>query len=203
MTGHDVDQLVAEALEYEMCGVCVPPFWVKKAARELKGSPVQLVTVVGFPLGYQMTQAKLAEIELALADGAQELDIVMNVSAFMSGMPWVKIELAQCAKLIHQHEAMMKVIIETAYLSDEQVMEAATLAKDAGTDFVKTSTGFAPSGAQLHHIEMMRAGLGPGVGIKASAGIKTLEQARAFVSAGADRIGTSSGVTIMKEARNG
>lgn len=199
MTAADVDTLVGEAKDHQLFGICVPPFWAKKAARELRNTDISLVTVIGFPLGYQMTQVKVAEIEQAIKDGAKELDIVMNISAFKSGMPWVKIELAQCAKLIHEHEAMMKVIIETAYLSDEEVLKAATLCQDAGTDFVKTSTGFAPAGAQLQHIKMLREHLSDHVGIKASGGIKNLEQARAFVEAGADRIGTSSGVQIMAE----
>lgn len=199
MTAADVDTLVAEAKEHALFGICVPPFWVKKAARELRGTDIALVTVIGFPLGYQMTQTKIAEIEQAIKDGAQELDIVMNISAFKSGMPWVKIELAQCAKLIHEHEAIMKVIIETAYLTEEEILKAATLCQDAGADFVKTSTGFAPTGAQIEHIKLLRKHLGEHVGIKASGGIKNLEQARAFIAAGADRIGTSTGVQIAQE----
>lgn len=200
MTDRDVDQLVAEAKEYQFKGICLPPFWVKKAARELKGSDISLVTVIGFPFGYQMTETKIKEAEMALQDGAHELDVVMNVSAFLSGMPWVKIELAKCARLAHEQEALLKVIIETAYLDDEQVAKAAHLCQDAGADFVKTSTGYAPEGANIRHIRLLREQLSEGVGIKASGGIKTYEQAKLFVSTGADRIGTSSGVKIMHEA---
>ena len=152
LTGKDIDKLVAEAIEHEFLGVCVPTFWVRKASREVINHGIQLVTVVGFPLGYQMTENKLDEIKLAIGNGANELDIVMNISAFKSGMSWMKTELAKCAQLIHDSNCLMKVIIETAYLSDEEIVNASILCQDAGTDFVKTSTGFAPSGAKVEHI---------------------------------------------------
>ncbi len=203
LTDKDIDWLVKEAIHHQFIGVCVPPFWVKRAAREIADHDVQLVTVVGFPLGYQMTQSKLTEVEMAIDDGAQELDIVMNVSAFKSGMPWVKIELAKCANLIHQSSCMMKVILETAYLTDDEVITATKLACEAGTDFVKTSTGFASSGAQTHHISLMRENAPSNVGVKASGGIRDLFTLNAMVTAGADRIGTSSGVKIMTESAKG
>jgi deoxyribose-phosphate aldolase len=199
LTDKDVDQLVADAIKHQFVGVCVPPFWVKRASRELAEHDIQLVTVIGFPLGYQMTDSKLVEIEKAIDDGADELDIVMNVSAFKSGMSWVKIELAKCANLIHQSGCMMKVILETAYLSDEEIIVATKLCSEAGTDFVKTSTGFAPTGAKVSHIELMRKYAPSNVGIKASGGIKDLTTLKAMVAAGADRIGTSSGISIMNE----
>lgn len=199
LTDKDVDDLVAEAIEHQFVGVCVPPFWVKRASRELAEHDIQLVTVIGFPLGYQMTESKLVEIEKAIDDGANELDIVMNVSAFKSGMSWVKIELAKCANLIHQSGCMMKVILETAYLSDEEIIVATKLCSEAGTDFVKTSTGFAPAGAKVSHIELMRKYAPSNVGIKASGGIKDLATLKTMVAAGADRIGTSSGISIMNE----
>lgn len=199
ITDKDVDVLVAEAIKYQFVGVCIPPFWVKRAARELADHDIQLVTVIGFPLGYQMTESKLVEIEKAIDDGANELDIVMNISAFKSGMPWVKIELAKCANLIHQNGCMMKVILETAYLSDEEIITATRLCSEAGADFVKTSTGFASTGAKVAQIELMRKCAPSNVGIKASGGIKDLLTLKAMVSAGADRIGTSSGIGIMEE----
>ncbi|MFT6873524.1 MAG: deoxyribose-phosphate aldolase [Roseivirga sp.] len=199
LTDKDVDQLVADAIKHQFVGVCVPPFWVKRASRELAEHDIQLVTVIGFPLGYQMTDSKLVEIEKAIDDGADELDIVMNVSAFKSGMSWVKIELAKCANLIHQSGCMMKVILETSYLSDEEIIVATKLCSEAGTDFVKTSTGFAPTGAKVSHIELMRKYAPSNVGIKASGGIKDLTTLKAMVAAGADRIGTSSGISIMNE----
>ena len=195
----DIDQLVEEAIEYEFLGVCVPPFWVKKANREIKKQGIQLVTVVGFPLGYQMTENKLDEIKLAIDNGANELDIVMNISAFKSGMSWVKTECAKCAQVIHENNCLMKVIIETAYLSDEEIVSASKICQDAGTDFVKTSTGFAPGGAKVEHIKLIRSTINSNVGVKASGGIRDLDTAIKMIEAGADRLGVSAGVNIMQE----
>jgi deoxyribose-phosphate aldolase len=199
LTDKDIDCLVEEAIEYEFLGVCVPTFWVRRAKREVKGHGIQLVTVVGFPLGYQMTENKLEEIKLAIDNGANELDIVMNISAFKSGMPWVKTELARCAQLIHENDCLMKVIIETAYLSDEEIVTASLMCQDAGTDFVKTSTGFAPNGAKAEHIELIRGTINSNVGVKASGGIRDYKTAVAMIEAGADRLGVSAGVQIMQE----
>lgn len=198
LTAADIDQLVAEAKEHGFVGVCVPPFWVKRAAREIGESDIQLVTVIGFPLGYQMTEAKLLEIDKAVETGVNELDIVMNVSAFKTGMPWTKIELAKCATRIHEAGCLMKVIIETAYLDEEEIATASRLCADAGTDFVKTSTGFAGAGAKAEHVRLMRESVPSNVGVKASGGIRTLADAQAMIAAGADRIGASAGVAIMK-----
>jgi deoxyribose-phosphate aldolase len=195
------EQLVSEAIRLECVGVCVPPYWVKKARRDLVKSPTRLVTVVGFPLGYQRSEVKMREVEIALRDGADEIDVVMNISAFKTGvMMWVKGELAQFAKAVHEANALLKVIIETAYLSEAEIIKAAKLSADAGTDFVKTSTGFAPEGAKIEHIHLLRTNLPKEVGIKASGGIKTLAQAKQMVAAGADRIGTSSTIDIIREA---
>lgn len=199
LTYQQVDRMVGEAKVFNFAGLCLPPFWVKKAKRDLKEADVQMVTVVGFPLGYQMTETKLIEIRKALDDGADELDLVMNISAFKSGMPWVKIELAKCALLIHEHNALFKVIIETAYLSEEEIKAACKLCADGGADYVKTSTGFAPHGATLEHVSLMRSILPSSVGIKASGGIKSYDQAVAMVKAGADRIGASAAVEIIKQ----
>lgn len=203
MVGKDVDQLIKEAKEFGFIGVCVPPFWVKKAARELGDADIQLVTVIGFPLGYNQTETKEFEIKKAIEQGANELDIVMNISAFKDEMPWVKVELAKCAHIIHEAGCLMKVIIETAYLSDKEIVRATKLCSEAGTDFVKTSTGFAGAGAKVEHIELMRKAAPSNVGIKASGGIKSLADAEAMIAAGADRLGTSSGVQIMMEYAKG
>lgn len=200
LSDRDIDRLVAEAASNGFWGVCVPPFWVKRAQREIDDSPVQLITVVGFPLGYQMTESKLLEASLALRDGANEIDMVMNISAFKMNHPWFKIELAKMAKLVHEHEAILKVIIETAYLTKEEIQGVALTAKDAGADFIKTSTGFAATGANAEDIALLRGILPSHVGIKASGGIKSLSQLVEMMEAGADRIGTSSGVAIMEEA---
>lgn len=200
-TDADVYQLVEDATKYEFHGICLPPFWVKKAHREISGRDIKLVTVIGFPLGYNMTETKIEEAKVALNDGANELDMVMNISAFKSGMPWVKIEMAKLANLSHQNEAILKVIIETAYLSDDEIIKACLLCRDAGVDFVKTSTGFASNGAKLEHIKLMRDTLPDYVGIKASGGIKDYKTAVELINAGANRIGTSSGVAIVEAAR--
>lgn len=202
-TSDDCEQLVSEAIELQCVGVCVPPYWVKKARRDLGKSPIKLVTVIGFPLGYQRTEVKMKEVEIALQDGADELDVVMNLSAFKTGvMMWVKGELAQFAKACHQQSSLLKVIIETAYLSENEIIRASKLSADAGADFVKTSTGFATEGAKVAHIQLMRANLPKEVGIKASGGIKNLQQALSFINAGADRIGTSSAIQIVQEYKN-
>lgn len=199
LTNTDIDALIEEAIEYEFLGVCVPTFWVKKASREVRNHGIQLVTVIGFPLGYQMTENKLDEIKLAVENGANELDIVMNVSAYKSRMTWVKTELAKCAELIHKNDCLMKVIIETAYLDEEEIVAASKMCQEAGTDFVKTSTGFAPAGAKVEHIKLIRGTINSNVGVKASGGIRDLETATKMIEAGADRLGVSAGVSIMQE----
>ena len=198
LTIGDIDNLVAEAKEFGFIGVCVPPFWVKRAAREIGKENIFLITVAGFPLGYNMTETKLDEIKRAIDNGADEIDVVWNVTAFKTGIPWTKIEVAKCTKLAHDQQKLLKVIIETAYLSDSEIEQACKICADAGADFVKTSTGFAPKGASLEHITLMKKKLPFHVGIKASGGIKTFEFAVALIQAGADRIGTSSGVTIIQ-----
>lgn len=198
VTIHDIDKLVADAKEFGFYGVCVPPFWVKRAKRELGAASVRLVTVAGFPLGYQLTETKLDDIARVLDHGADEVDVVMNISAFKTGLPWTKVELAKCSKLVHDHQGLLKVIIETAYLTQEEIVRACRLAADAGADFVKTSTGFASHGARADHVQLMRASVPAGVGVKASGGIKTRAQAEAMLAAGANRIGTSSGVAILQ-----
>jgi len=197
LTIKDIDKLVAEAKQYQFLGVCVPPFWVKRAKREIGDSKILLITVAGFPLGYSMTETKLEEIKSAIVNGADEVDVVWNISSFKSGNPWTKIEIAKCSKLVHGYQKALKVIIETAYLSDDEIVEACKIGVDAGADFVKTSTGFAPSGAKVEHIQLMKRSVPGGVGIKASGGIKTKEQAIQLIEAGADRLGTSSGIAIV------
>jgi deoxyribose-phosphate aldolase len=201
VTQQEIETLLEEATSFGMFGVCVPPYWVKKAARDLQGSPVKLVTVAGFPLGYSLSQIKLAEMVKAAEEGAREVDVVMNLSAFKTGAyHWVKTEIAQFAKALHGADVWLKVILETAYLSDEEVVKACEICEDAGADFVKTSTGFAPQGATVHHVALMKQQVGDRLGVKASGGIKTLAQALSLIEAGAERIGTSSGVQILNEA---
>src|SRR4051812_2960766 len=173
LTITDIDKLVEEAKQYNFLGICVPPFWVKRAKREIGKEKIILVSVAGFPLGYNMTETKLDEIKRAIDNGVDEVDVVWNVTSFKTNLPWTKIEVAKCSKLTHDHGKLLKVIIETAYLSDEEIKRACKLCADAGADFVKTSTGFAPAGAKVEHISLMKYSLPPHVGIKASGGIKT------------------------------
>lgn len=199
LTIQAIDQLVEEARQYNFRGVCVPPFWVKRARREIGNSSISLVTVAGFPLGYNMTETKLDEIQRAIDNGADEVDMVWNISSFKTGIPWTKIEVAKCSKLCHDNHKIIKVIIETAYLTDYEIVQASKICADAGADFIKTSTGFASSGAKVEHIRLIRNAVPDEVGIKASGGIKTREQAISMIEAGASRLGTSSGIAIVKE----
>jgi deoxyribose-phosphate aldolase len=198
----DIDRLVVEADQFHFHGVCVPPFWVQRARREISGRKIALITVAGFPLGYSMTETKIDEIKRALDNGADEIDVVWNISSFKTGIPWTKIEVAKCSKIVHDHQKLLKVIIETAYLSDVEIEQACKLCADAGADFVKTSTGFAGAGAKVEHIVIMKRALPPSVGIKASGGIKTKEQVEQLIHAGASRIGTSSGLSIVQSIQH-
>jgi len=197
VTIKDIDKLVEEARQYQFFGVCVPPFWVKRAQREIGNAGIALVTVAGFPLGYNMTETKLDEIARAIDNGATEIDVVWNVSSFKTGIPWTKIEIAKCSKVVHDHQRLLKVIIETAYLSAYEIVQACKLCADAGVDFVKTSSGFATAGATIENVALMKRSLPATVGIKASGGIKNAHQAAAMIEAGATRIGTSSGINIV------
>lgn len=198
LTIGDIDKLVEDAKRLSLLGICVPPFWVKRAKREIGTSKILLVTVAGFPLGYNMTETKLDEMQRAVDNGADEIDVVWNVTSFKTNLPWTKIEVAKCSKLAHDNHKLLKVIIETAYLSDEEIKKACKLCADAGADFVKTSTGFAPAGAKAEHIALIRENLPPAVGIKASGGIKTFDDAKRMIDAGATRIGTSSAINIVQ-----
>ena len=199
LTIKDIDQLVIDAKQYNFLGICVPPFWVKRVRREMGNENIVLVTVAGFPLGYNMTETKLDEMKRAIDNGADELDVVWNVSSFKTGNPWTKIEIAKCSKLAHDNQKIIKVIIETAYLTSDEIVTATKICCDAGVDFVKTSTGFAPAGATVEQIRLIKSAIAQGVGIKASGGIKTKAQAIEMIEAGASRIGTSSGVKMMNE----
>ena len=148
-----------------------------------------------------MSEVKLSEIRTAIDDGANELDVVMNISAFKSKMDWAKIDLAKCSKVIHDNGCFMKVIIETAYLSKEEILSACKICKEIGSDFVKTSTGFASEGATTANVKIMRETLPSNIGVKASGGIKDFKTAVALIDAGADRLGVSAGVSIFKEAQ--
>lgn len=197
MTSQDVEALIKDAIEEQFIGVCIPSFWVKKTKRELLDYDIQVVTVIGFPFGFQDTASKIAEMRESIRQGADELDLVWSQTAFHSGMNWPKIEISEIAKICHEEERLLKVIIETAFLSRDQIREACLICEDAGADFVKTSTGYAPSGAKAEDIIWMREVLSSQIGIKASGGIKTLDHTLELIKAGADRIGTSSAKFLM------
>jgi deoxyribose-phosphate aldolase len=179
----------------------VNPYWVPLVSAELAGSPVKVCTVVGFPLGATSTEAKVAETAAALRSGAQEIDMVINVGALRSGdHDAVKMDIQEVVRVSHSARAIVKVILETALLDDNQKAVACTLAKLAGADFVKTSTGFGPSGATAHDVALMREVVGPLMGVKASGGIRTLSDLRTMTAAGASRIGASASVKIVEAA---
>jgi deoxyribose-phosphate aldolase len=192
--------LCSGARVHGFAAVCVNPYWVEVAFRELDGSLVKVCTVVGFPLGANEGAAKLYEADRALSHGALELDMVLNIGALRGGdSNSVLAEISQLARLAHGGDALLKVILETCLLNDEEKRRACRMAVEAGADFVKTSTGFSTGGATLEDIRLMRAEVGDRAGVKASGGIRTFSALREMVRAGATRIGTSSGVEIMCE----
>ncbi len=199
-TEAQITQLCQEARDHSFASACVPPCYVPLAARELSGSNVAVCTVIGFPLGYSSSRVKFREAEIALAEGATELDMVLNVSALKSGnLAVVQAEVEDLADLVDVHDALLKVIIETALLTEQEIATAALLCAEAGAHFVKTSTGFASRGASVADVELLRRVLPAGVRIKASGGIRTQAQALALLAAGADRLGTSNSLAILQE----
>lgn len=196
-TKEQIVQLCAEAKEHSFASVCVNPAWVAAAAEELKGSVVKVCTVIGFPLGASTTETKAFETKDAIAKGAQEIDMVINIGALKSGnTETVKADIEAVVEAANG-KSIVKVIIETSLLTDEEKRAACELAKSAGADFVKTSTGFSTGGATVEDVKLMRGTVGPEMGVKASGGVRSLEDLQAMVEAGATRIGASSGVQIM------
>jgi deoxyribose-phosphate aldolase len=195
----EVETVCAEALRFGFASVCVNSFWVPVVAAKLKGSPVKVCTVAGFPLGAASTAAKVAETRQAVLDGAEEIDMVINLGALCGGeYGVVESDIRAIVEVSHSQGAIVKVIIETALLTDERKMLACRLAKTSGADFVKTSTGFSKSGATVPDVALMRRAVGPAMGVKASGGIRTLEDLKAMVAAGASRIGASASVGIVE-----
>jgi deoxyribose-phosphate aldolase len=198
----EVKTVCAEAREYGFASVCVNSFWTPFAASELRGAAVKVCTVAGFPLGAASTAAKVAETRAAVADGAREIDMVINVGALRGGeTEIVEADIRAVADAAHDGGAILKVIIETALLSDEEKILACRCAVAAGADFVKTSTGFSHSGATTGDVALMRRTVGPSIGVKASGGIRTLADLQAMVAAGANRIGASASVRILEAAQ--
>lgn len=198
----DIDRLCQEALQYRFASVCIQPCWVERAARHLTGSGVAVGTVVGFPLGANMPSVKLYEAEQALAAGATELDMVIALPALKSG-DWrtVRHEIEQIASLCRSAtpSVVLKVIIECCYLTQEEKIQATRAVAESGADFVKTSTGFGESGVTIEDVRLLRSAAPPHLKIKAAGGVRTLSLALELLQAGADRIGTSSGVTLLQQ----
>ena len=196
----DVLKLCAEAKQFGFYSVMVNPSWVALAAVQVHGTPVKVGTVVGFPLGANLSVTKLAEAATAAQNGAHDLDMVINIGALKSGdRVLVQTEIRSLVQVAHEHGAILKVILEMVLLSQEEKILACALAADAGADFVKTSTGFAASGATAADVALMRGVVGHDIGVKAAGGIRTAAQLTEMVEAGANRIGASASVAIVRE----
>jgi len=200
-TDEDIRVLCEEAARYRFASVCVNPTWVRAAVCNLQGSGVPVCTVIGFPLGATLADVKAYEARRAIFDGAREVDMVINVGALKSGDDClVGHDIHSVVEVAHEYNVTCKVIIETALLTDDEKVRACQAAKNAGADFVKTSTGFSKGGATVADVALMRRTVGSDLGVKASGGVKGLDDARKMVEAGATRIGASVGVKIAQEA---
>jgi deoxyribose-phosphate aldolase len=196
-------QLCDEAYRHQFMAVCVNPIWVKRCVELLTGSEVKVATVVGFPLGATLPEVKVFEAQCATAYGAVEIDMVINIGTLKDqAYPLVAQEIAAVVHAARSGQAITKVIIETALLTDEEKVTACRLAVEAGAEFVKTSTGFAASGATALDVALMRRTVGPDIGVKAAGGIRTYADALALIRAGANRLGASASVKIMQEAES-
>jgi len=200
-TTEDIKKLCAEAREYDFYSVCVNGCYVPLAKKELEGTDVKVAAVIGFPLGAMSIESKTFETNDCCDNGASEIDMVINVGALKEGrFDFVQDDIAAVVAVADEYDAIVKVIIETCLLTDEEVVKACELSVAAGAEFVKTSTGFSTGGATVHHIELMRKTVGNLAKIKASGGIRDYATCKAMIEAGADRIGGSASVNIMKEA---
>jgi deoxyribose-phosphate aldolase len=200
-TEENIKKLCGEAAEFGFASVCVNPSWVKKASEFLRGTGVPVCTVIGFPLGATLSDVKAYETRRAIFNGAGEVDMVINVGALKSGDDClVEADIKAVADAAHENGVLCKVIIETALLTDDEKVRACLASKNAGADFVKTSTGFASGGATVNDVALMRRTVGSALGVKASGGVKGIDDARAMFEAGATRIGASVGIKIAQEA---
>ena len=195
-TQTQIDKLIAEAVEYQFASVCVNPTWVSYAAKALKGTDVNVCTVIGFPLGANTSSVKAFETKDAVANGADEIDMVINIGQLKSGQ-YDAVEADIRAVVEASGDKLVKVIIETCLLTDGEKVKACQLAVAAGADYVKTSTGFSTAGANIADVTLMRKTVGPNIGVKAAGGTRSYADAEAFIKAGATRIGTSAGVAIV------
>ena len=198
-TPEQIAQLCFEARKYQFASVCVNPTWVKLCAQLLEGSPVKVCTVIGFPLGATASEVKAIEAEKAMDQGATEIDMVINIGALKAReLEFVAQDIRGVVNAVHSRGNIVKVILETVLLTDEEKTIACLLSKEVGADFVKTSTGFAGGGATVHDVALMRRVVGPEIGVKASGGVRTYEDAESMIKAGATRIGASAGIKIMQ-----
>lgn len=199
----EIHKICDEAKQFGFASVCINPALVLMASRFLAGSPVRVCTVVGFPLGATLPEVKAFEAEASILNGAQEIDMVINIGALKSkDFALVERDIQLVASISHSRRAICKVIIETAYLTDEEKISACSLAKAAGADFVKTSTGFGPGGASAKDVALMRSVVGEELGVKASGGIRDLQSFEEMVRSGASRIGASASVKILQDAKS-
>lgn len=195
-TWEDIKKLCDEAVEYQTASVCIPPSYIKRV-NDTYGDKINICTVVGFPLGYSVTSAKVAEIEQALADGCNEIDMVVNIGDVKNGdFDKVTAEIAALKKACNGH--ILKVIIETCYLTEEEKIALCKCVTEGGADFIKTSTGFGTGGATLEDVRLFKQHIGPNVKIKAAGGVKSVSDLEAFLQEGCERIGTSSAVSLLK-----
>ncbi len=193
----DVKKVCKEAIQYHFAAVCIPPIFVKEAKRLTSSTTVKTATVIGFPFGYSAVEAKIAEIVLALVDGVDELDMVINIAALKNNdWEYLANEINNILPMVHHKNKLLKVIIESGILTDEEIIKCCTLYATAGADFLKTSTGYAEKGATVEAVELMKKNLPPHVKIKASGGIKTYSFARQLIDAGATRLGCSASASI-------
>jgi len=199
MTAAEVEKLCEEAGEHGFHSVCVPPCFIQSTRKALFETHVKIATVIGFPFGYSLTRVKIYEAIESAINGADELDIVLNISHAKSGK-WDAVEEEISDIISATHGSAHKIIIETCYLTEDEKKKACQVVLNSGAAYIKTSTGFGKEGATIKDVELIRSVSGTRIGIKASGGIKSLDDVKAFVNAGATRIGTSSGVKIMKEA---
>ena len=200
-TQQEIAQLCFEARKYEFASVCVNPTWVELCAQLLKGSPVKVCTVIGFPLGATSCETKAFETENAIRQGATEIDMVINIGALKArDLDTVAKDIRGVVNAAHPRGAIVKVIIETVLLNDEEKTMACLLSKEAGADFVKTSTGFAGGGATVHDIELMRKTVGPQMGVKASGGVRNYEVACGYLGQGCQRLGSAGGTPTILDA---
>lgn len=198
-TKDQIMKLCKEAKEYSFYSVCVNPTWVKEAANQLEGSDVEVCTVIGFPLGASTTETKVFEAKIAIENGAVELDMVINIGQLKAQDHDAVEEDIQAVVRAAAGKALVKVIIETSLLTDEEKVRACELSVKAGADYVKTSTGFSSGGATVEDVKLMRETVGPDTGVKASGGVRDKKDALAMIEAGASRIGASSGIKIVTE----